>query len=168
MTHQLYLKTAKQTIPVEVTPTEAGLLIEGDGIKFEIVDPGSVMTAIVAPPLPKCQTIDVPAMTPLDVIEYFAASPVLCIYVDDLKSAFRTYVQAAQAAPGNDLQLLQDVEAVNYLKNPSLADISEVLTGSRQYGGAAYKRVKAVKAALNNTTTTQKEPVEPVELAKAA
>jgi hypothetical protein len=35
-----------------------------------------------------------------------------------------------------------------------LADIAEALTGRREYGGAIYTRVKAVKKYLENTTTT--------------
>lgn len=38
--------------------------------------------------------------------------------------------------------------------NYTLADIAESLTGKREYGGAAYTRVKAVRDFLENTTTT--------------
>jgi hypothetical protein len=166
MTHQLYLKTARQTIPVDVTPTEAGLLIAGDGIRFEIVGPGAIIQTIIAPPLPTRRAVDVLAMTPLDVVRYFEQSPVLCIYADDLKSDFKAY--QTPPADTTDLQLQQDVEAVQHLKSPSLADISEILTGSRQYGGATYTRVKAVKQALNSTTTTENGPELAVEVEKAA
>lgn len=42
----------------------------------------------------------------------------------------------------------------------SLADISEALTGKREYGGAIYTRIKAVRDYLENTTTTDIEAVE--------
>jgi hypothetical protein len=37
----------------------------------------------------------------------------------------------------------------------TLADIAESLTGKREYGGALFTRVKAVKNFLEDTTTTQ-------------
>lgn len=39
-------------------------------------------------------------------------------------------------------------------KHYTLADIAESLTGKREYGGAIFSRVKAVKNFLENTTTT--------------
>lgn len=44
-----------------------------------------------------------------------------------------------------------------FLKDLKLADISEALTGKREYGGAIYTRVKAVSQLLNNTTTANSE-----------
>jgi len=39
-------------------------------------------------------------------------------------------------------------------KHYTLADIAESLTGKREYGGAAFTRIKAVKTFLEDTTTT--------------
>ena len=39
-------------------------------------------------------------------------------------------------------------------KHYTLADIAESLTGRREYGGAVFTRVKAVRDFLENTTTT--------------
>lgn len=39
-------------------------------------------------------------------------------------------------------------------KHYTLADIAESLTGKREYGGAIFSRVKAVRNFLENTTTT--------------
>ncbi|MCB0208027.1 MAG: hypothetical protein KDJ52_01780 [Anaerolineae bacterium] len=71
---------------------------------------------------------------------------------------------------GQNASLLADVKAVRHLgPDPSLADISEVLTGSRQYGGSVYKRVKEVKELLETTTTTTEQGrVVPFEERKAA
>lgn len=42
-------------------------------------------------------------------------------------------------------------------KHYTLADIAESLTGRREYGGALFTRVKAVKNFLEDTTTTTPE-----------
>jgi hypothetical protein len=42
-------------------------------------------------------------------------------------------------------------------KHYTLADIAEGLTGRREYGGAVFTRVKAVRDFLENTTTTTPE-----------
>jgi hypothetical protein len=44
-----------------------------------------------------------------------------------------------------------------FLKDLKLADISEALTGKREYGGAIYTRVKAISQLLNNTTTADED-----------
>lgn len=90
-------------------------------------------------------------LTPAQVVAYFEASPVLSYMADDVRSAL--------LSPGEEKasQVNQDVAKVAHLVDPSLADISQALTGSRQYGGAAYARVKAVQRALKTTTTQPEE-----------
>lgn len=102
------------------------------------------------------------SMTPLDVVHYFEQSPILMAHAGDVRAALLTD-EMAQID-----QLQQDVQAVINLDQPSLADISEVLTGSRQYGGATYKRVKAVAEALESTTTTPSERLTGVVILKKA
>lgn len=74
----------------------------------------------------------------------------------------------AYLASGRPATLMEDLAAVEHLDDPSLADISETLTGSRQYGGATYSRVKAVKEALLQTTTTAEEAEYSPRTTKAA
>lgn len=56
-------------------------------------------------------------------------------------------------------QVEQDViqVALYHCQNLKLADIAEALTGRREYGGAIFTRVKAVKKYLENTTTTDQD-----------
>jgi hypothetical protein len=65
------------------------------------------------------------------------------------------------AGKGAADRLAADLAAVEHLDNPSLADLSEALTGSREYGGAAYTHLKKVKQLLDSTTTT---PVDEADL----
>ena len=95
-------------------------------------------------------------ITPADVLEYFEASPHLCQYVDDLRRAPLFTAQAVQDAPENDLQLQQDVQALERTFGPcsalSLADVAELLTGSRYYSGGTYYRLKRVLAAYGSSS----------------
>lgn len=90
-------------------------------------------------------------ITPAEVVEYFEQSPFLREMAADVAAVLRP----GPASPVVS-QLEQDLKAIAHLQAPSLADISEVLTGERQYGGAAYKRVKAAQQALETTTTPAK------------
>ena len=103
-------------------------------------------------------------LTPKDVLEYFEESPHLCQYADDLRHAPLFAANTAQIGPESDLQLQQDVDAVEQAFGSStalsLADIAEVLTGNRYYGGRVYYRLKRVLAALiarQNTSTSGPE-----------
>lgn len=69
---------------------------------------------------------------------------------------------AAKSRGGNPgesgSQIETDLDRVRHLgAAASLADISEVLTGQRTYGGATYQRVKVVKQALKTSTTTPRQ-----------
>jgi len=76
----------------------------------------------------------------------------------DLADLLPTWYVAKSASSESESQLQRDVERVRHLgQGASLADISDVLTGERTYGGAVYRRVKAVRDALKNTTTTPSE-----------
>jgi len=90
-------------------------------------------------------------ITPAEVVEYFEQSPVLREMAADVAAVLRP----GRAAPV-DSQLDRDLKAIAHLHAPSLADISEILTGDRQYGGATYKRVKTAHDALKSSTTTAK------------
>lgn len=69
------------------------------------------------------------------------------------------YVGSKSPSIDSHSQLQQDIEAVRHLgQGASLADISEILTGKRTYGGAVYQRVKEVQQALKTSTTTPSEP----------
>jgi hypothetical protein len=86
-----------------------------------------------------------------------------------LRRRFPLYFQGVGRLPGevdqpkasttiNNPHVEQDVItfAVYALQETryTLADISEALTGKREYGGAVFSRVKAVRDFLENTTTT--------------
>jgi hypothetical protein len=68
--------------------------------------------------------------------------------IDLSKEPYAHYLKGRQSSgPGS--QLNQDLAKVAHLVDPRLADIAEVLTGSRQYGGSALvRRLKAVQEAL--------------------
>ena len=107
-------------------------------------------------------------ITPAEVIAHFENSPILAEMASDVRTVLeKANLGQIMAYPG---QLEQDLERVFHLgPTARLVDISEALTGSRQYGGATYHRVKAVAAALkNNTTTAQAGGYQAVEVKKAA
>lgn len=93
-------------------------------------------------------------LTPQQVVAYFEASPVLSYMADEVKAA----ILPAGSEKVNYLD--QDIAKVSHLVQPSLADISEVLTGSRYYRGATYARVKAVQNALNSSSSPHNGDVE--------
>ena len=90
-------------------------------------------------------------LSPSQVVAYFEASPVLSYLADDVRAALLSPEEEKAS------QVSQDVAKVAHLVDPSLADIAQVLTGERQYGGATYHRVKAVQRALKTTTTQPEE-----------
>lgn len=102
------------------------------------------------PQIPHNPADRVLTITPAEVVTYFEQSPVLREMAADVAAVLRP-----SPAPVAS-QLDQDLKAVAHLRSPSMADISEVLTGDRQYGGATYKRVKAVYQALKSSTTPAK------------
>lgn len=103
------------------------------------------------PQIPHNPADRVLTITPAEVVTYFEQSPILREMAADVAAV----LGPGRAAPVAG-QLEQDLKAIAHLQAPSLADISEVLTGERQYGGATYKRVKAVQQALKSSTTTAK------------
>lgn len=86
-------------------------------------------------------------LTPEMVVSYFEASPVLSYMADDVRGA----LLPAGADKVNQVEL--DLAKVAHLKEPSLADISEVLTGRRYYRGSTYARVKAVQNVLISSSS---------------
>lgn len=77
--------------------------------------------------------------------------------IDLNKEPYAHYLEK-NGGQGQISQLQHDVEQVLHLgPGASLADISEELTGSRQYGGSTYTRVKDVQYRLKSSTTTGRE-----------
>lgn len=88
-------------------------------------------------------------LTPEMVVSYFEASPVLSYMADEVRAA----VLPAGSEKVNHLGV--DLAKVAHLKEPSLADISEVLNGSRYYSGKTHARLKAVQTALNSSSSSE-------------
>ena len=82
------------------------------------------------------------------------------------------YAHYLEGAPETkQIDALQaDLEQVKHLgPKARLADIAEVLTGSRQYGGSSLvKRLKAVHKLLTTTTTPEEAAVVPFDQRKKA
>lgn len=96
-------------------------------------------------------------ITPAEVVAHFENSPILRSMASDVRAVLLNGAQAANFEAQSQLE--QDLEQVfraGLDHTALLADISEELTGSRQYGGATYKRVKAVAEALKTSTTPAK------------
>lgn len=105
-------------------------------------------------------------ITPLDVLEYFRASPILTQYADDLAKAPLFASESHQNAPQFDLQAQRDAEAIERQfgpgAGPALADVAELLTGKRHYGGGVYYRLKKALAAYEALTSyPEEEPTHP-------
>lgn len=95
----------------------------------------------------------VDAITEAEVVEHFENSPHLQTYAPDVRSVLGA--EARPGAPGTDVRLLQDFQAIAHLKNPSQADVAEILFGDRTLTGGAYRRrILAAMELLRKTTTT--------------
>lgn len=148
----LYLRLPNGAqIPISVTLIDDGLLIQGleqIDVCFEITGLGALQS--IFSPTPRQQHgIDPRSLSPVDVVAYFERSPILSIYVDDVKSELLGHSKPAQA----DYQLQQDLKAVAGLKSPTQADIAELLFGDRQKTGGSYRR--RILAVLGTTTTRE-------------
>jgi len=86
-------------------------------------------------------------LTPDQVVAYFEASPVLSYMANDVRAAIRP------AGSYKVSQLELDLAKVAHLKEPSLADLSQVLTGNRYYSGKTHARLKVVQEALNSSSS---------------
>lgn len=93
-------------------------------------------------------------MTPADVVAYFEQSPVLQSMADDVREVLLG--KGSSFAPS---QFQSDLDAVKsaMLVNPTKADIAELLTGQRTYGGAMFARINRIMKALETTSTTASE-----------
>lgn len=112
-------------------------------------------------------------MTPLDVLHYFQNSTELAVHAQDVADTFvRAGLIASQSLknrPQQDLQLLQDLDAIEHLCDPIKADIAEVLLGTRYYAGSNADRVtKAFDAFYSSSSTRPKTPETQVEEIRAA
>jgi hypothetical protein len=167
MSHSaLYLTFPNNSqLAVTVSLTEDGLLVQGisrPDINFTIVGWPRIQELISPAPRRQTLTDAVLRMTPLDVVRYFAQSPILAIYTEDVRTAVLSHSEAA----GGDFQLSQDLEAVRGLVGASQADIAERLFGDRTKTGGSYRR--RILAVQNATTTNQAGLATPAVAKKAA
>jgi len=123
-------------------------------IRFELIGLANEVLALLDPNLGVASKLPghaVLSMTPLDVVSYFEQSPVLAYMVDDV----RTAVLQGSEATSSDLQLKNDLQAIQGHSIKSGADIAQVLFGDRtKTGGSFRRRILAVQQALKITTTT--------------
>ena len=150
MTHSaLYLSFPNRAqLAVKVTLTDDGLLIQGidrPEVRFIIGNLTGLQAALS--PQAERRPSNPLGMTPADVVRYFQQSPILSIYVDDV----RTAVLSRSEATGGDFQLQDDLQAVQGLVSPSQADIAERLFGDRTKTGGSYRR--RILAVMGATTT---------------
>lgn len=108
-------------------------------------------------------------LTPEQVVMYFECSPVLREMAADVRAALlggKGAASTGSTGATGSAGVEQDLARIRHLVSPSKADIAEVLTGQRTYGGAAYERVNRVYQALagSETTTTTVETVETADL----
>jgi hypothetical protein len=111
-------------------------------------------------------------LTPADVLEYFQASPVLSQYADDLARAPLFAPETRHNAPEIDFQAQRDAKAIEREfgpgEAPSLADVAELLTGKRHYGGGVYYRLKKALAAYETLTSYPEEEANPPKTPQSA
>lgn len=173
MTTELYpiyiLLEDGQLVPIRLDPilwaNRACIKIRGAGVAVDLVGPRKDMTLLLSKCLEvmtiRAAAASVLTISPEQVVAYFESSPILREMADDVKIALFGS-KTAKTGLNSDFQLNQDLEQVGDLREPSMADISERLTGSRQYGGSTYTRVKKVYDALQTSTTSRQiEPEEP-------
>lgn len=162
MTPKLYLRQPNQ----EITAVEIDCSVIGNQAiisvgELEIVGDRRAVLAIAdrIAEAARYRPVNVLQISPAQVVAYFESSPILKIYADDVKSALLSHSEAEFG----DFQLQQDLQAIEHLSEPTKADISEVLTGKRTYGGANYERVKQAYEAFYSSTTTGDQEFYPVE-----
>lgn len=178
MTGKILLKLSPKHKPIPITPQAhpAG--------KYGYVVLGPVQIGGQAGPLadllrrladqlePTIQHTDfdrVLSITPAEVVAHFENSPILQSMAPDVRAVLLNGSQKQIEAAESQLQRdLEQVFGAGLDSTALLADISEVLTGERQYGGATYKRVKDVAEALKTSTTTAKSGRSSPKQAKRA
>lgn len=155
MTTPLYLKTKSKTIPAALKVyqgalilTAAGQSVELAGSPLELIILANTIIAAQRPVRQNEWTI-----TPEQVIRYFEQSDVLRVHAADVRAVLGSEIGPA-TPKANPLEA--DLLAVKHLINPSPADLAEVLLGTRYYSGSGYRRVKAVQAALNSSSSPLK------------
>lgn len=145
----LYLKFPnKSQLAVNVRLTDAGLFVQSinrPDISFVIGGITDLQVALT--PAARAPKKNVLGMSPADVVRYYEQSPILCIYVEDVRTAVLSHSEGT----GGDFQLSQDLEAVQGLVEPSQADVAERLFGDRTKTGGSYRR--RILAVLGATTT---------------
>lgn len=80
-------------------------------------------------------------ITPQEVIEFFEQSPILSVMASDVREVLKNSV--AEQIPASPSKLHTDLEQVfkaGLDANASKADIAEILTGKRAWGGEAMKQ----------------------------
>lgn len=115
-------------------------------------------------------------LTPLDVLEYFQASPILSQYADDLARAPLFAPETRHNAPEIDFQAQRDAQAIEREFGQgaavSLAAAAQLLTGKRHYGGGVYYRLKKALSAYEALTSypeeTPNNPADPQSARLAA
>lgn len=165
MTHSaLYLSFPNHApLAVKVQLTDDGLLVQAIGrpeVRFIIGGLTALQSAIQ--PRVERRHYDPRTLSPVEVVRYFQQSPILQIYADDVRTAVLSHSEALQG----DLQLEQDLRAVQGLSGASQADIAERLFGDRTKTGGSYRR--RILAVMDATTTPKSNDVIATPSRKAA
>jgi len=165
MTNALYLKTKSKTIPAALEVYQGALVLTAAGQSVELAAAPVALIAlaneIIAAQRPTRQNEW--TITPEQVVRYFEQSPNLREHAADVRAVL---LGNSPATPANRLET--DVQAVQHLVEPSLADIAEVILGTRYYSGSNHKRLIAIQNALKSSSSHVRNQSDGVEETKIA
>lgn len=169
MTTQLYLKTkSKTTIPAALNVYQGALILTAAGQSVELAAAPVALIAlaneIIAAQRPTRQNEW--TITPEQVVRYFEQSPNLREHAADVRAVLFGNSPGSPATPANRLET--DLQAVQHLTEPSLADIAEVILGTRYYSGSNHKRLIAIQNALKSSSSHIRNHSEEAEETKKA
>ena len=165
MTTPLYLKTKSKTIPAALKVYQGALILTAAGQSVELAAAPVALIAlaneIIAAQRPTRQNEW--TITPEQVVRYFEQSPNLREHAADVRAVL---LGNSPATPVSRMET--DLQAVQHLVDPSLADIAEVILGTRYYSGSNHKRVIAIQNALKTSSSHIRNQSDGVEETKIA
>lgn len=165
MTTPLYLKTKSKTIPAALKVYQGALILTAAGQSVELAAAPVALIAlaneIIAAQRPTRQNEW--TITPEQVVKYFEQSPNLREHAADVRAVL---FGNSPGSPANRLET--DLQAVQHLTEPSLADIAEIILGTRYYSGSNHKRLIAIQNALKSSSSHIRNQSEEAEETKKA
>lgn len=175
MASQLYLKTNNQKIPANLEVVTGGFILTANGQWVELigsrqalVDFANKIISLANPPRQRFAWPQEMQEPETGWTWLLKNRPWIFDGISLQSEPYASYLFGSESDTGTDVRLENDLEAIKHLQQPSKADIAEVLTGKRTYGGAIFERVTAAFDAFYTSTTSPEEREQEIEVFQRA